>query len=67
MPTGMYWHLLVRLARNHKSETTLVGTLDRIFFDADEPLKSHAPVLPHRSVEILYTHTVTFTRRKLSD
>lgn len=52
-PTWSTRHSLVRFARHRQTQPTLVGVLDGLLFETDEPLQSQTPVLRHRGVQIL--------------
>ena len=44
---------LVGAPRDLQPQPALVGTLDLVLLDADQPVQGQAPVLGHRGVEVL--------------
>lgn len=49
----MSGHSPVRSARYRETQTTLVGVLDLLLLQTDEPVQRQTPVLRHGGVEIL--------------
>lgn len=52
-PTSTSGHSPVRSAWYRETQTTLVGILDLLFLQTDEPVQCQTPVLRHCGVEIL--------------